>query len=91
LYLHAAVEVHSIDTNSRVVLNAEINVLRDTETEIASLRKVLLAQLVFLDLKSTLENFFSFGTTDGNVDSDLLVTSNAEGSNSVACLAYGDQ
>ena len=55
------------------------------------MRKVLLAQLVFLDLKSTLENFLSFRTTDGNVDSDLLVTSNAEGSNSVAGLAYGGE
>jgi hypothetical protein len=34
---HAAVEVHSVDTNSRVVLDAEIDVFADTETEVAGL------------------------------------------------------
>lgn len=46
----------------------------ETTTEVAGLREVLLAQFVFLDLRSTLKNLLSFGTTDGDVDSDRLIT-----------------
>lgn len=88
MYAHAAVEVHSVDTNGRVVLDAEIDVLRDTETEVASLGEVALAELVFLDLEATLENLLGLGATDSNVNSDLLVTTDTEGSDSVAGLAY---
>ena len=56
---HAAVEVHAVDTNGRVVLDAEIDVLADTEAEVASLGEVALAQLVLLDLEATLENLLS--------------------------------
>jgi len=34
---HAAVEVHAVDTDRRVVLDSQINVLADTEAEVASL------------------------------------------------------
>jgi hypothetical protein len=37
LYSHAAVEVHSVDTNGRVVFDTEIDVLGDAEAEVASL------------------------------------------------------
>lgn len=47
---HARIEIHSVDTNRRIVLDTEINVFADTETKVASLREVALAQLVFLDL-----------------------------------------
>lgn len=61
--------------------------LRDTETEVASLGEVALAELVFLDLEATLENLLGLGATDSNVNSDLLVTTDTEGSDSVASLA----
>lgn len=44
--------------------------LADTETEVARLAEVALAEFVFLDLEATLENLFSLGATDGNVDGD---------------------
>ena len=47
---HAAVEVHSVDTNRRVVLDTKIDVFADTEAEVASLREVALSEFVFLDL-----------------------------------------
>lgn len=87
MYAHAAVEVHPVNTNGWVVLDAEIDVLRDTETEVASLGEVALAELVFLDLEATLENLLGLGATDSNVNSDLLVTTDTEGSDSVASLA----
>ena len=51
---HAAVEVHAVDTDGRVVLDTEIDVFADTEAEVARLAEVALAQLVFLDLEATL-------------------------------------
>lgn len=60
----------------------------DTESEVSSLREVLLPQFVFLDLEATLKNLLSLGATDGNVDSNLLVTSDTESTDGVAGLAY---
>ena len=84
---HAAVEVHTVDTNRGVVLDAQIDVLRDAEAEVASVGEVLLAQFVFLDLETALEDFFGLGTSDRAVDGDLFVSSNAEGADSVAGFA----
>lgn len=84
---HADVEVHAVDTDSRVVLDAEIDVLGDTEAEVASLGEVALAQLVLLDLQATLENLLSLGAADSDVNGDLLVTADTEGTDGVASLA----
>ena len=86
--LHAAVEVHAIDTDRRVVLDAQIDVLRDTEAEVAGLAEVALPELIFLDLEAALEDFLCLGAADGDVDGDFLVTSDAEGSDGEACFAY---
>lgn len=86
--LHADVEVHAVDTDRWVVLDAQVNVLRDTETEVAGLGEVALPQLVLLDLEATLQNLLSLGTTDGNVDGDLFVTTDTEGTDGVTGLAY---
>lgn len=85
---HAAVEVHSVNTNGRVVLDTQVDVLRDTETKVASLGEVALAELVLLDLETTLKNFLCLGAADGDVDSDLLVTTDTECADSVAGLAW---
>lgn len=60
----------------------------DTETEVTGLGEVLLSQLVLLDLEATLENLLSLGATDGNVDGDLFVTTDTEGTDGVTGLAY---
>lgn len=60
---HAAVEVHAVDTDGRVVLDTKIDVLADTEAEVASLGEVALAKLVLLDLEATLENLLSLSNT----------------------------
>lgn len=85
---HAAVEVHAVDTNTGVVLDAKVDVLADTEAEVAGLAEVALAQLVLLDLEATLENLLGLGATDGDVDSDLFVTADTEGTDGVAGLAW---
>jgi hypothetical protein len=66
-------------------------VLADSEPEVASVREVLLAQLVFLHFETTLEDFLGFGASDGNVHGDLLVASDAEGADGVAGFACGER
>lgn len=84
---HAAVEVHTVDTDRRVVLDAEIDVLVDTEAEVTSLAEVALAELVLLDLETTLEDLLGLGATDGDMDGNLFVTADTEGSHGIAGLA----
>lgn len=43
-----------------------------------------LSQLVLLDLQSSLQNLLSLGTSDGNVDGNLLVSSDTERSDGVS-------
>lgn len=83
---HADEEVHSVDTNAGVVLDTEIDVLGDTESEVTGLREVALAELVLLDLEATLEDLLGLGATDGNVDGDLFVTTDTEGTDGVTGL-----
>ena len=40
------VEVHTVDTNAGVVLDAQINVFLDTEAEVAGVAEVVSSQLV---------------------------------------------
>jgi hypothetical protein len=54
--------------NARVVLDAQVDVLADTESEVARLAEVALAEFVFLDLEATLENLLGLGTADGDMD-----------------------
>jgi len=84
---HADVEVHSVDSDSWVVLDTEIDVLGDTETEVTGLREVALAELVLLDLEATLEDLLCLWAADGDVDRDLLVTADTEGTDGVTGLA----
>ena len=44
------IEVHAINTNGRIVLDTQINVFLDTETEVAILGKVITTQLIFTNL-----------------------------------------
>lgn len=87
-HLHAAVEVHAVDTDAGVVLDTQIDVLGDTEAEVAGLGEVALPQLILLDLQATLQNLLGLGATDGDVNGDLLVTTDTEGTDGVAGLAY---
>ena len=48
------VEVHTVDTSARVVLDTQIDVLLDAEAETALLTEVSLLELVLLDLEALL-------------------------------------
>ena len=73
------VEIHTEDTGVGVVLDTQINVLLNTETEVARVGEVLLHQLVLLHLQTALQNLQSLLATNGCMDGDLLVTTDGEG------------
>ena len=75
---HDGVEIHSVDTDRRIVLDTKVDVFRNTESEVAGLAEVLLAQFVFLDLESSLENFLGLGSSHCDVHGNLFVTSDTE-------------
>lgn len=74
-------DVHTVNTNVRVVLKVKINVLINTETEVTSRREAGSGEFKILDSKSLLEDLLSELATKGNVASNFIVTTNAEGTN----------
>jgi len=62
-------------------------VFADTEAEVASLREVALSELIFLDLQPTLQDFLGLWAANSDVDRDLLVTTDTEGTDGVSGLA----
>ena len=89
VYSHAAVEIHAVNSNRRVVFDTKIDMFADAESKVAGLGEVALAEFVFLDLQSTLQDFLCLWATDCNMDGDLFITADAEGSDGVAGLACG--
>lgn len=79
-------EVHAVNTGGGIVLDTQIDVLVDAEAKVAGLGEVPLEELVLLDLEATLEDLHGLLSADGDVDGDLLVTANAEGTEGVAGL-----
>ena len=78
------VEIHAIDTDLWVVLDAQVDVLVDTEAEVAVIGEVACLKLVLLDLETFLEDLLSLLTADSHVGGNLLVTTDGEGTDSVA-------
>lgn len=71
-------EVHAEDTGIRVVLHSEIDVLLNTESEAATIRECLLGKFEFLDLESSLQNFLSSVTSESDVGSNFVTSSDAK-------------
>lgn len=82
------VEVHTEDTGGWVVLHAQIDVLLNTESEASRIGEISSLQFEFLDLKGSLEDFLCSVTSDGNVDSDLITSSDSERSDGVSALGH---
>ena len=77
------VEIHTVDTSAGVVLQTKIDVLLDTESESTVATEVLVLEFVLLDLQTLLEDLLGLLTSDSDVASDLVVTTDAETSDSV--------
>jgi len=80
------IEVHTVDTNAWIVLDSQVDVLLDTETEVPVSGEVFLPQLVFLDLEPTFQNLFGLGPPDSAVNGDLFIPSDTKRSDGVAGL-----
>lgn len=52
--VHAAVKVHAVNTNRRVILDAQVDMFADAKPEVAGLGEIPPLQLVFLDLQPSL-------------------------------------
>lgn len=79
-------EIHTIDTDGGIVLDAKIDVLLDTKAKVSSSREVLGVQLVLLNLQAALQDLLGLRATDSAVDGNLFVTTDGEGTNGVAGL-----
>ena len=77
-------EVHTVDTDGGVVLDAEIDVLVDAEAEGAVVGEVEAAELELLHLEALDKDLVGLVATDGSVAGDLLVTTDTEGTDGQA-------
>ena len=87
---HAAIKIHPINPNRRIIFDPQINMFTNPKPKIPRLREILLPQLVFLDFQAALEDFFRFGTADGDVDGDFFVAPDAKCADCVAGFACGE-
>ena len=71
-----------------MVFDPQIDVFTNAKSEIARFRKILLLELIFLDLEATLEDFFCLGSSHRDMDSNFFVTTDPKGTDSVAGLAF---
>merc|ERR1712029_935604 len=72
------IEVHTVDADVGVVLDAKIDVLLDTKSKVALVREVLTAQFELTDLEAPLEDLFCLRSPDSAVNRDLLVSPDSE-------------
>jgi len=84
---HDAIKVHSVNSDTRIVLDSQVDVFRNTESKVSTLREVSLAKFVFLDFQTTFDDFFGFGSANGDVNSNLFVTTDTESSDGVTGFA----
>jgi len=77
-------EVHTVNASLGIVLEAKVDMLVDAETEVSGLGEVLGANLVVRNLEATLDQVHGLVAADGDVARNLLVTTDTEGTHSVA-------
>merc|ERR1712168_764139 len=80
------VEIHSVNTNTWIIFNPEVDMFCNTEAKVSSGREVSLTQFVFLHFQPLLQDFFSFWSTHCTVDSNFLITANTKRSHGVTSL-----
>ena len=74
------VEVHTENAGEWIILNTQIDVFLDTETETSSIREVSFSEFSVLDFKSSFENFVSLVSSNSDVSGDFLVSFDTEAS-----------
>ncbi len=82
------VEVHTEDTGEWIILDTQIDMLLNTESEVSSVGKVDFSQLSVLHFQSSFKNLISLISSDGNVSSNFFVSFNTEASDSVSSSGW---
>jgi len=72
------VKVHTENTGEWIILDTQINVFLNTETETSSIWEVDFSQFSVLDFKSSFENFISLVSSDSDVCGHFFVSLNTE-------------
>lgn len=80
------VKVHSVNTDTWVVLDSHVDMLVNSESEVTRVAKVLGQDLVVLAAKSKVDELHGTFTADSHVARDVLVTTDRKGTDSVASL-----
>merc|ERR1719204_2951718 len=80
------VEVHTVDADVRVVFDTQIDMLSNTEAEVALVGEVFTPQLELFNLESPLEDLLCLGSPNGAMNRDLLVPPDTEGPDCVSGL-----
>ena len=80
---HHNIEIHTKDTNGRIISCTKIDMFLNSKAKVSGFWKVLTTKFVFFDFESTFKDFLCFGSSNGNVNSDLFVTTDTECSDGV--------
>jgi len=80
------VKVQTVNTDAGIVFDAQIDVLLETEAKRAHVGETVFPQLVLNDLESLFEDLFGLGSSDRAMTGDLLITTDAEGTDGVTRL-----
>ena len=78
------VEVHAENTGEGVVLNTQIDVLLNTESETAGVGEVDFSELSVLDLEASFEDLVSLVASNGDVYGHLFVSFNTKTSDCIS-------
>lgn len=82
------VEVHSEDTGEGVILDAEINMLLDSESETSGIAEVFLLQFSVLNLQASLQDLVGLISSHCHVHCDFFISFNAEASDCEASTGW---
>ena len=80
------VEIHTVNSYAWIVFDTQIDVFVNTETKVSRRGEIGIFKFEFFDFQTTFQNFRSFLTTNSAVDCNLFISTNVEGTNSVAGL-----
>lgn len=76
-------KVHTINTDQRIIFETKVNMFLDTESKVSGGRKVGFFQLILFDLETTFKDLLGFWTANGNVNGNLFIAANGEGTDSI--------
>ena len=74
-------EIHTEDTDGWIILDAEIDVLSDTETEVSFLREAAFWEFIGFHTEGFFDDIDGLFTTNGNLCGDVLTTTDTKSTN----------